>query len=40
MLLNEGALTLVELHNEVNPKFKFEDGNIRALEVEQFCNER
>ena len=39
VLLNEGALTLVEWNNEAVERIKFEDGNVRAAEVEQFCHD-
>ena len=39
VLLNEGALTLVEWNNEADERIKFEDGNVRAAEVEQFCHD-
>ena len=39
VLLNEGALTLVEENNEADERIKFEDGNVRAQEVQQFCHD-
>ena len=39
VLLNEGALTLVEENNEADESIKLEDGNIRAHEVQLFCQE-
>jgi hypothetical protein len=39
VLLNEGALTLVEENNEADEKIKLEDGNIRAYEVQLFCQD-
>ena len=39
VLLNEGALTLVEENNEADERIKLEDGNIRAHEVQLFCQD-
>ena len=39
VLLNEGALTLVEENHEADERIKFEDGNVRAQEVQQFCHD-
>ena len=39
VLLNEGALTLVEENNEADERIKLEDGNIRAHEVQLYCQD-
>ena len=39
VLLNEGALTLVEWNNETDQRIKFEDGHVRGAEVQQFCHD-